>query len=93
MAMTKKEQAAFDAAIYRAQLIAALRWTTPAEPDVNIPEKGFSKGWLFNAYNMEVSRYWSDQTGHGEGPAPESLFRSGRQGPRIRQFKLNRPSC
>jgi hypothetical protein len=83
MAMTKKEKAEFDAAIYRAQLIAALLWTAAVEPDVNVPERGFSEGWLFNPYTMEVWESWSDQTGFGRGPAPiEGNRYGGTQGSR-----------
>lgn len=38
MAMTKKEKAAYDAAIKTAETAAALRWTEPVEPDVPVPK-------------------------------------------------------
>ena len=35
--MTKKEQAAMQAAIHRADTLAALRWTSPVQRDVDVP--------------------------------------------------------
>ena len=74
MAMTKKEQAAFQAAIDRAELLAALRWTSPVEPDVPIPEKfgEYAEGWAFNTYSMIVTQAWTTTVSHGSGFAPKS---------------------
>ena len=83
MAMTKKEQAAMQAAIDRAETLAALRWTWPVERDVDVPLHGYSEGWDYNAHSMRVWQGWSDRVAHGEGKAPEAgKYRSGRQGSR-----------
>lgn len=83
MAMTKKEQAAMQAAIDRAETLAALRWTWPVERDVDVPLQGYSEGWDYNAHSMRVWQGWSDRVAHGEGKAPEAgKYRSGRQGGR-----------
>ena len=80
MAMTKKEQTAMQAAIDRAETLAALRWTGPVERDVDIPEKGYSEGWDYNTYSMIVWRGWSDSVSHGKGRVPEDgKYRSGSQ--------------
>lgn len=72
MAMTKKEQAAMQAAIGRAETLAALRWTWPVERDVDVPLNGYSEGWDYNAHGQRVWQGWSDRVAHGEGPAPEA---------------------
>ena len=71
MAMTKKEQAAMQAVIYRAETLAALRWTGPVARDVGVPLQGYSEGWDYNAHNMRVWVGWSGQVVHGQGPAPK----------------------
>ena len=70
MAMTKKEQAAMAAAIERAELVAALRWTAPVDYDVMPPTKGYREGWTFNSWNRDVRREWSGVTCHGSGDPP-----------------------
>ena len=85
MAMTKKEQAAMQAAIDRAETLAALRWTGPVEPDVAPPKygEGYTQGWSFNAHSATVDFGWSSSIYHGRGEAPkEGEFRSGSQQPR-----------
>jgi hypothetical protein len=83
MAMTKKEQAAMQAAIDRAETLAALRWTNPVSPDVGIPETGYSQGWDYNAYTGDVYLGWSGRVSHGTGAAPEARsYLSGIQNPR-----------
>ena len=83
MAMTKKEQAAMNAAIDRADTLAALRWTAPVRRDVDVPKDGYSEGWDYNAYTREVFIGWSTTVSHGTGPAPEvGKHRSGTQQPR-----------
>ena len=83
MAMTKKEQAAMQAAIDRAETLAALRWTGPVERDVCVPLQGYSEGWDYNAHSMRVWLGWSDRVAHGDGKAPEAgKYRSGSQGSR-----------
>ena len=68
MAMTKKERAEFDAAIVRAETIAALRWTAPVVPDVPIPEwDKVSTGFSQNAYSVTVVPAWSRSNSHGFG--------------------------
>ena len=80
MAMTKKEQAAMQAAIDRAEALAALRWTAPVAPDVPIPEPGgaFVTGWTYNEYAREVRPAWSSSVSHGTSTEPG---RHGTQGP------------
>ena len=76
MSMTKKEKAAFDAAIKKAETLAALRWTSPVKkdvlpPNVNEPSTNrYTKGWVFNSYNMSVSTAWSSCIHHGSGEPP-----------------------
>jgi len=83
MAMTKKEQAEMQAAIDRAETLAALRWTNPVPRDVGIPETGYSQGWDYNAWTREVFIGWSSSIYHGTGPAPEpGKYKSGSQQPR-----------
>jgi hypothetical protein len=84
MAMSKKEQAAMQAAIDRAETLAALRWTAPVERDVGVPLQGYSEGWDYNPHAQRVWFGWSGQVCHGEGKAPEqgSKYRSGSQGSR-----------
>ena len=83
MAMTKKEQAAMQAAIDRAETLAALRWTWPVERDVGVPLQGYSEGWDYNAHSQRVWLGWSDRVAHGEGKAPEAgKYRSGSQNSR-----------
>jgi hypothetical protein len=71
MAMTKKEQAAMQAAIDRAETLAALRWTGPVARDVGVPLQGYSEGWDYNAYSQRVWLGWSSSVSHGDGPAPK----------------------
>lgn len=81
MAMTKKEQAAMQAAIDRAELLAALRWTSPVERDVPPPSDGYSEGWTYNAYSKRVERGWSKCVSHGSGPVPvDGRYTSASQG-------------
>ena len=84
MAMTKKEEAAMQAAIDRAETLAALRWTGPVERDVGVPLQGYSEGWDYNVHSGRVWFGWSDRVGHGTGPAPtgSDRYRSGSQGSR-----------
>jgi hypothetical protein len=84
MAMTKKERADMNAAIDRAETLAALRWTAPVERDVMPPERGgYTEGWDFNVYSMQVWRGWSSCVSHGIGPAPiEGRHHSGSQNAR-----------
>ena len=72
MAMTKKEKAAMDAAILRAETLAALRWTGPVLPDVMPPSGGgYSEGWDYDAYSKRVWFGWRGCVTHGDGPAPK----------------------
>jgi hypothetical protein len=70
MAMTKKDQAAMQAAIDRADTLAALRWTAPVRRDVDVPKDGYSEGWDYNTYKQEIFMGWSGPVYHGSGPAP-----------------------
>ena len=70
--MTKKEKAAMQAAIDRADMLAALRWTSPVEPDVEPPGcAGYSEGWRFNEHTRVVEIGWSTGVSNGFGPAPK----------------------
>jgi hypothetical protein len=71
MAMNKKEQAAMKAAIDRAELLSALRWTMPVAHDVAPPANGYSQGWDFSAYNKTVWLGWSSCANHGTVLAPK----------------------
>ena len=83
MTMTKKEQAEMQAALDRAETLAALRWTAPVRPDLDVPEKGYSEGWGYNSYSQRVFTSWSGCVSHGTGPAPtEGNYRSASQGAR-----------
>jgi hypothetical protein len=72
MAMTKKEREQMDAAIQKAELLAALRWTAPVEKDLPPPDKSgeYSEGWDCNLSAQRVYVAWSDYVGHGSGHAP-----------------------
>lgn len=72
------------AAIDRAETLAALRWTGPVERDVEVPLRGYSEGWDYNAHSMRVWQGWSGQVVHGTGPAPKEGGRhyNGSQGSR-----------
>lgn len=72
--VTKKEQAVFDAAIERAETLAALRWTEPVERDV-MPPKSLSEtleGWEFSECRAwdslskeAVYPMWTESACHG----------------------------
>ena len=81
MAMTKKEKEAMQAAIDKADLIVALRWTAPVGKDVKPPDReGYSEGWTYNAYSKVVEIAWSTSVAHGKGPIPKSgVYQSGSQ--------------
>ena len=68
--MTKKEKAEMQAALDRAETLAALRWTAPVVRDVGVPKDGYSEGWDYNSYSRIVFRGWSSGVTHGKGPAP-----------------------
>ena len=69
MAMTKKEKAAIEAAINRAETLEALRWTQRVLPDVDTPARysDIATGWTFNVASMRVSRGWTSSISHGTG--------------------------
>lgn len=69
MAMNKKEQAVFEAAIAEAEVNRALRWSDyETEKDVPRPSDGYVNGWSFNSYNESVYLSWSGTVTHGDGP-------------------------
>lgn len=71
------------AAIDRADTLAALRWTAPIQRDVDVPKDGYSEGWDYNVWKREVFMGWSGTVSHGTGPAPKAgERRSGIQRPR-----------
>lgn len=72
MAMTKKEKAAFDAAIKAARVAGALRATESCPPDLAPPSAsdGGAKevcGWDFNMHEEFVYPAWSRATRNGAG--------------------------
>lgn len=70
MAMNKKEQAAFDAAIAEAEINRALRWSDyETERDLLKPATfdGYVNGWSFNTHCEEVYQSWSGSVTHGNG--------------------------
>ena len=71
------------AAIDRAETLAALRWTSPVQQDVGVPKNGYSEGWDYNAWTKTVFIGWSGTVSHGTGPAPKAgELKSGSQQPR-----------
>ena len=78
MAITKKERAEFDAAILKASTLAALRWTSPVEPDLMPPTvwKEVVTGWLYNSYNSCIYQTWSTTINHGSGDYSEGAYAS-----------------
>lgn len=84
MAMTKKERAEMEAAILRAETLAALRWTGPVARDLPPPSPGgneaYTQGWDFNAYTLSADEWWSGPVTHGRGRADRrtSASQSGR---------------
>jgi len=55
------------AAIDRAETLAALRWTNPVQRDVGVPKDGYSQGWDYNAHAQAVWIGWSSSVSHGRG--------------------------
>ncbi len=90
--MTKKERAAFDAALAEARLLGALRWTTAVERDVLPVTGGYVSGWDWNAHSGRVWLGWSSSISHGSGPIPVGTARhmSGSQGSRRMQSTKER---
>jgi len=86
MAMTKKEQAAFDAALKAARVLGALRWTTTPAKDVAPPTNGdVSTGWFaslpsWSTNSVELQPMWSGSVSHGYGV--KTKHESGTQGSR-----------
>jgi hypothetical protein len=74
MGMTKKEKAGMDAAILKAETLAALRWTTQVEPDLLEPENytDIINGWSFNSYSMVAGQSWSSAYRNGSGTYKET---------------------
>lgn len=71
MAMNKREKAALQAAIDRADMYASMHISEAVEPDVMPPEEmgeSDTSGWTFNAYSKLVEEGWSGITSHGSGP-------------------------
>ena len=66
--MNKKERAEFDAAILRANTLAALRWTAPVTKDLPVPDGGgTTTGYDYNTHACTVTGFWSESTAHGDG--------------------------
>lgn len=55
MPMTKKERAEYDAAIHRAELLAALRWTEEVLPDVPPPDESAPRGTETHGFTIYAS--------------------------------------
>ena len=91
MAMNKKEQAAMKAAIDRAELLAALRWTEEVPKDLPPPDFGDShtSGWYANSYSTVASPAWSKRVSHGIGqPEPHPRNSASQQGICLYSTKL-----
>lgn len=68
MAMTKKERAEFDAAIAKARILGALRWTEPEKEDLHPTTGKTIYGWKTNTYGRgSVRQMWSESWAHGAG--------------------------
>lgn len=81
MAMTKKEKAEFDAAILRANTLAALRWTEPVKKDVPLPNPFCeTSGFDFNTYNTKVYQAWSTAISHGDGDCRKNSHSASQRG-------------
>ena len=90
MALSKKDQAAFDGlreALYQAK---AFRFTDPVPPDLPVPKYGEpdTTGWDFNAYTGHVAEAWSGVAAHGNGPARSSKGTAIQQGRNLYSTKL-----
>ena len=76
MAMNKKEQAAFDEAILKAETLAALRWTEKVEPDMDIPTSTSNKtafGYGMNTSTLRAFETWSQNGRHSTGRDPNKI--------------------
>lgn len=85
MAMTKKEKAEFDAAILKAEVLGALRWTQEVPPDIPPTYEGYglsvgTDGWLFNTYTEQSFEDWSEASAHGTGRYSNRSRLSGSRG-------------
>ncbi len=68
MAMTKKEQAEFDAMVKTVAITKALRWTAIVDKDVPVPiDNGIVNAWSFNAYDLSVRPSCSSAVHHSIG--------------------------
>jgi len=67
MAMTKKERAAFDAALHTARVAGALRWTEGPPRDIRPPQTGIVNGWDFNAPSQVVTKACTGPVTHSFG--------------------------
>lgn len=89
MAMTKKERAEFDAAILRAETMAALRWTAPVEKDVSVPDFG-KQTTGFEIYCgadfARVQEKWSGSVSHGD--MPKSAHHESQRGIELHSTRL-----
>lgn len=83
MAMTKKERETFGAALKKAEILGALRWTAPVEKDVPPPKDLYSYTQGFETNRACVKEAWSGCVNHGEGkaPTPDSRYYSASQRP------------
>lgn len=74
MAMTKKEQQAFQDLHNTVSITKALRWSDLKAKRQPLPKEGISFGWDFNEYRVEsyglsgaVYEAWTDKISHGKG--------------------------
>lgn len=68
MAMTKKERAEFDAALAKARILGALRWTEPVDRDLKPVSGEVITGWQTSTYGRgSVCQMWSESWAHGKG--------------------------
>jgi hypothetical protein len=74
MVMSKKEQEIFNETLLKIEITKALHWTEKIEPDVSIPQKDMTTGWLFSLSSQKVYKVWSTSSHHGNMPlTPNSV--------------------
>jgi hypothetical protein len=72
MAMNKKERAEMDRVVRELKRLAALRWTAPIRPDMPVPQRGLSTGYLpvgIGTDRPSISEACSSPVNHGYGHA------------------------
>ena len=68
MVMSKREKEIFDEALLKIEITKALHWTKEIEPDIPIPKKDITTGWLYELHHKKVFEAWSSSNNHGDMP-------------------------